>query len=373
MTTKAEPNWTRGIVILATLALLYTAYFARAFLVPVAIALLLNFLLSPVIRRLARIGIPPAAGAALVLLVGVGGGAVGLYRLATPAERWVSSAPETLRRASVRVRSLVRPVEKVATAADQVEKATAVTGSGARPNEVVVKGPGLGERLTGTTEYLATGAVEVVLMLYFLLAAGDLFLQKLIKVLPRTRDQETVVHLARTIEESISTYLLTTAVINLAEGALVALVMWWLGLPTPVLWGALVAAFEFIPYVGAFAMTVILTLVGLSTFDNTARALAAPAAYLAINFIQGNIVSPLVMSRRLTLNPVAVFITLAFWWWAWGVPGAFLAVPMLAVFKICCDHVEPLSSIGEFLGGRDAYERRVLVRGPEETSTLAAT
>jgi predicted PurR-regulated permease PerM len=373
MTPKSRPNWERGITILATLALLYTAYFARAFLVPVAIALLLNFLLSPVIRRLARMGIPPAGGAALVLLLAVGGSAVGLYRLAAPAQRWVSTAPEALRHASTRVRSLIRPVEKVATAADQVEKATAVTSDGTRTNEVVVKGPGLGERLTGTTESLATAIVEVVLLLYFLLAAGDLFLQKLIKIMPRTRDQETVVHLARTVEESISTYLLTTAVINLAEGAVVTLAMWWLGLPTPVLWGVLVAAFEFIPYVGAFAMTTILTLVGFTTFDGTARALAAPAAYLAINFVQGNIVSPLVMSRRLTLNPVAVFIALAFWWWAWGIPGAFLAVPMLAVFKICCDHIESLSAIGEFLGGRDAQERRVLVRDPDEASTLAPT
>jgi predicted PurR-regulated permease PerM len=101
---------------------------------------------------------------------------------------------------------------------------------------------------------------------------------------------------------------------------------------------------------------------GLTTFDTTSHALLAPAAFLAIDFVQSNLVTPTVMSRRLTLNPVAVFVALAFWWWAWGIAGAFLAVPLLAVFKIACDHLEQLAPIGEFLSGRDTRERRWLVR-----------
>jgi predicted PurR-regulated permease PerM len=361
-----------GITVLAVLAVLYTVYFARAFLAPIAIALLLSFLLSPVIRGLARVHVPPAAGAGLVMLVLVGGVAAAAYSLAGPTDRWVSTAPEMFGHAAGKLRSFIRPVQKVATAADQVERATAVNAD-AHAREVVVKGPGLGERLFGTTENVVATIVEVLLLLYFLLAAGDLFLQKLIKVLPRMRDRETVVELARAVESSISAYLLTMATINIAEGVIVGVAMWLLGMPTPALWGAMVAALEFIPYVGAFMATAVLTVVAAATFDSVARAVAVPLTYVAINFLQGNLITPLVMSRRLTLNPVAVFLTLAFWWWAWGVPGAFLAVPMLAVFKICCDHLEPLAEVGEFIGGRDPGERRELVRTPDETAEDQAT
>ncbi len=107
---------------------------------------------------------------------------------------------------------------------------------------------------------------------------------------------------------------------------------------------------EFIPYVGSTMMMVILLLLGLTTFDSVGQALLVPGSYLAINVIQSNIVSPMVLGRRLTLNPVAIFIGLVFWWWIWGVPGAFIAVPLLATFKIFCDHIETLAPIGEFLG-----------------------
>ena len=170
------------------------------------------------------------------------------------------------------------------------------------------------------------------------------------------------VEIARATESSISTYLLTTAVVNVTEGIAVAGAMYLLGMPNPALWGALVAVFEFIPYLGATAMVVILTIASLTTFDNTGQALLVPAAFLGINLIQGNLVSPTLLGHRLALNPVAIFVGLAFWYWVWGIPGAFLAVPLMATLKIVCDHVEALASFGEFLGGRDEGERRALLR-----------
>jgi predicted PurR-regulated permease PerM len=127
-------------------------------------------------------------------------------------------------------------------------------------------------------------------------------------------------------------------------------------------WGSMVALAEFVPYVGMLTMMAVLTIAALTTFDTVPHALMVPAVYLAINFVQGNIVTPLVMSRRLTLNPVAIFISLALWWWLWGIAGALLAVPLLATFKIVCDHVESLASIGAFLGEREEAERRRSVR-----------
>jgi predicted PurR-regulated permease PerM len=130
----------------------------------------------------------------------------------------------------------------------------------------------------------------------------------------------------------------------------VALVMSVVGMPNPMLWGALAALAEFIPYIGATALLATLTLAGLATFPETGHALLVPASYLAVNFIQSNFVTPVILGRRLTLNPVAILVGLVFWWWLWGVGGAFIAVPLLVTLKIFCDHIEALSPIGEFLG-----------------------
>ena len=142
----------------------------------------------------------------------------------------------------------------------------------------------------------------------------------------------------------------------------VGIALYLLGMPSPALWGAMVALLEFVPYLGATAIIIVLTVAAMTTFDTVGHALLIPAAFLAINLVQGNLVSPLLYSRRLTLNPVALFVGLAFWWWIWGIPGAFVAVPLMATFKIFCDHIDSLAPIGEFLGQRDEEERRETVR-----------
>jgi predicted PurR-regulated permease PerM len=260
----------------------------------------------------------------------------------------VTKLPASMREAQNRLEKLRKPVEQVSKTAEQVEQATKMDNS--KAPEVVVKGPSLSERLFGTTQTILTTALEVIILLYFLLAAGDLFLQKLIKVLPQLRDKKKAVAIARETEASISTYLVTVTLVNLGLGLAVALVMSLLGMPNPLLWGALAALAEFVPYLGATALVGVLTLAGLVTFEQVGHALLVPAAYLAVNLLQSQFITPLVLGRRLTLNPVAIFIGLVFWWWIWGVPGAFIAVPLIATFKIFCDHIEALAPIGEFLG-----------------------
>ena len=124
-------------------------------------------------------------------------------------------------------------------------------------------------------------------------------------------------------------------------------------MPNPLLWGALAGLAEFVPYLGATAMVITLSLAGLVTFPQLGHAMLVPGAYLAVNLVQANFVTPTVLGRRLTLNPVAILLGLVFWWWLWGVGGAFIAVPILATFKIFCDHIEALAPIGEFLGESD--------------------
>jgi predicted PurR-regulated permease PerM len=357
---KSSAGRSIGVTVLAVLAILYTLFFARDFLLPVTIAVLLDFLFSPVVRALARLGVPTPLGGAVVVLTLIAALGFGAYELSEPVQRWAAKAPETLSSAGSRVRRLLRPVEQATKTAEQVARATA--GGGSAAQEVVVKGPSLVSRVFGTTQRLVTGLLEVIILLYFLLAAGDLFLQKLVKVLPSIHDKRAAVSIAREAEASVSVYLLTTAAVNLVEGIVVAGAMYLLGMPNPLLWGALVFILEFVPYLGATTMVLILTVAALTTFDGVGRALLVPATFLVINLIQANIVSPMLLGHRLTLNPVAIVIGLAFWWWIWGIPGAFIAVPLLATFKIVCDHIAPLASVGEFLGQRDENERRATVR-----------
>lgn len=354
-----------SLAIIAVLGTLYTLYFARTFLVPIVFAVLLNFLLSPALRLLARWRIPPPAGAAIIVLLLLGALGVGVYSLAAPAQNLANTAPQTLAKANRKLRTMF--LARVQRATSQVERA-AVTldtpSNGERPQrEVVVNAtPSIGARILGTTQTLVAGILEIVILLYFLLAGGDLFLQKFIKVLPQTGDKHKAINIARATEAAVSAYLTTALLVNVGEGIVVALALWGLGMPNPALWGVVVAVLEFIPYLGALTGVVVLGLAALTTFDNTAHALLVPGSFLAINLLQANIVTPMLLGHRLTLNPVAIFVGLTFFFWIWGVAGAFLAVPLLATLKIFCDHIKSLAALGEFLGERDDSERRAAVR-----------
>ena len=348
--------------LLTVLAVLYTLYIARDFLIPIVFALLLNFLLSPLIRRLSRFHVKPPIGAAIVVILLVSAIGGGVYQLAGPAQRWIATAPQAFGKAQGKLRGIIRPMQQVQKNVEQAASAVGGPENG-KPQEVVVQsGPSLSSRLFGTTQKIIAGLLEIFILLYFLLAGGDLFLQKLIKVLPHFGDKVKAVDIARATEATVSAYLTTTLLINVMEGTLVALVLWLLGMPNVLLWGALVACLEFVPYLGAATAVLVLGVAGLTTFDQLGQALLVPASFLAINLLQANLVTPLLLGHRLTLNPVAIFIGLAFFFWIWGVPGAFLAVPLLATFKIFCDNISSLAAIGEFLGQRDEDERRHTAR-----------
>lgn len=351
-----------GISVIATLAVVYTFRAARAFFIPVAFALLLSFLLSPLVRVARRARIPAGVSAAAIVLALAGLLAGGVYELSAPAQAWLASAPATVGRVTAHLHRALSPVARVTRTAEQVARVARV-GTGAEPvARVTVVGPSLAQRFFGTTETVLAALIEVLVLLYFLLAAGDLFLRKLVKVLPDSDSKRTAVQVARATEASISTYLITSALIYTAEGMVVAIVLHFLGMPDAVLWGTLVAVLEFVPYLGAVTIVIVLGLAALAQFGAVVWALVVPAAYVAVNLLQANFVTPVVLGRRLALNPVAIILGLAFWWHVWGFAGAFLAVPLLAALKIFCDHVPTLTPIGEFLGPGDSRDSRTIVR-----------
>src|SRR5215203_2761542 len=335
-----------GLLILATF---YTLYFGRAFFLPIVLALLLNSLLSPVVRGLKRMHIPNALGAALVVFGMLGALGWGVYELAGPAYEWAQKAPQTMRRLERKLREFKRPVQTMSKATEQVEKMTQV-GGGQTPQAVQVTTETLGERMFSQATDLVAGGVVMIILLFFLLASGDLFLRKLIRVLPSLSDKKRAVEIARQIETDISSYLVTITAINVALGLAVWGILSFLGVPNPLLWGVLALVTNYIPYLGAIIMIAVLAMVGFLTFENNTQAMMVPMSFVGLNILESYLVTPLVLGHRLTLNPVVIFLGLTFWGWLWGITGALLAVPIMVVLKIFCDHTEPMRPIGEFLG-----------------------
>jgi predicted PurR-regulated permease PerM len=339
------------------LAAFYTLYFARSFLLPIVLALLFSLLLSPFVRGLKKLlRIPEPLGAGLVLLALLGLVVGGLYELSGPAYEWMQKAPASLHTVEDKLRQFRRPVLLFGRATEQVAKMTDVGAPPASPKTpppvtvAVPAGPSLGARLLDRTTEFAANAAVLLILLYFLLASGDLFLRKLVKVLPSLSDKKRAIEIARQVETDISAYLSTVAMINLGLGVGVATAMALIGLPNPLLWGAMAALTNFIPYLGAMSCYIAIALAGFLTFNDLTHALMPVGAFLCLNVVEAYFVTPMVLGRRLTLNPVVLFLGLTFWGWMWGIAGALLAVPIMVVFKIFCDHIEPLAPIGEFLG-----------------------
>jgi predicted PurR-regulated permease PerM len=338
---------------LFVLACFYTLYFCRSLLLPLVLAALLALLLLPAVRALKRMRIPEPLGAGLVVLALLATVGIGIYKLSGPAFEWVERAPQSLRAAETKLREVRRSMQRLGRATEQVAQIAEDAAPVARRPAVAVEvqsAPTLRERLLSGGFGLVADAVVMIILLFFLLASGDLFLRKLVRVLPRLEDKRRAVDIARQIEQDISAYLGTVTLIHLALGAATAIVFALLGVPNPLLWGAMVTILNFIPYLGPTVDYTVFAMVGVLTFTTLPRMLAPVGAFLVLNVIEAYLLTPMILGRRLTLNPVVVFVGLTFWAWMWGIVGAILAVPIMVVCKILCDHVEPLAPIGEFLG-----------------------
>jgi len=249
------------------------------------------------------------------------------------------------------VRGLFWHAGQLSKAAAQVENMTNGTTEEKPTTKVEVKRPGLADMALSATTTFVAGAIETLVLLYFLLAYGDVFLQKLVKVLPDFRDKKEAVTIAREVQQNISSFLFTITLINATFGLLVGVGVWLVGLSNPILWGVAAALLNYIPYFGPITGVCILALAGLLTFDSVGHALVPPFIYLSLHALESNFITPMILGRRLTVNPLIIFISLMFWTWLWGIPGALLSVPLLMTLKIVCDHFEPLAPLGEFLNG----------------------
>lgn len=328
-------------------------YFAQGLLIPVALALVFAALLRPLVRGLARVRIPPPVGATLIVLGLLGLLGTGVFLLSQPVQDWVQNAPKTLAAARTKFDKLRRPVQRVSQAVAQVQKEVA---GGNKPGQAEApapapapEAPSFLARVFGTTAAFLSGFLETLVLVFLLLATGDLFRSKVAALMPSL----SVGTAPRTVDEAegvVRHYLVVTALINLGQAVAVSLVMQLIGMPDPILWGLLTFVLEFLPYLGGVLMMALLAVAAFATFEGIGHILLAPGVYLAITTIQNNVISPFAYGNRLQLNPVVVLLSTLAGWFLWGVAGAFMAIPMLAAVKVFADHTHPGSRLAVALG-----------------------
>jgi predicted PurR-regulated permease PerM len=281
-------------------------------------------------------------GAAAVLVFCLAALAVTGWYLSGPALRWIDRAPEVLERVDQYLASVRAPVERVEKATSQAS--AAISGSESTPAPVQVSRVGWGDTLRPVAQAAAT-----LTLLYLLLASGDLLHRKVIALAPTLSGKKASLQVVHDIEDAVSGYLGTLTLINLGFGTALALALFAIGMPAPALWGLLAALLNFIPYLGPLTTAFILTLVGAATFPDIRVALIVPAVFWIITSIEGFVLRPYLLGRRLALNLVIAFTGLLVFGWMWGVPGLLLAVPVLAVLKIIADRVDSLSRLARIL------------------------
>jgi predicted PurR-regulated permease PerM len=336
-----------GLFALAALAALYVA---SAVILPVVLAFVLKLLLQPAVRLLERVRFPRAVGALVAILL-VTGTLVGVVAaLSIPAATWAERLPQGIPRLEAHLVVLRGPIQALQKVIEQAEQAADT--SGPKGSTIALRRDlGLTGALFAGTRAVLDGLFTTVLVLYFLLVSGDLFLRRIVEILPKFSDKRQAVDISQQIEEDISAYLVTITAMNAAVGVATAAAMYLCGLGDPLLWGATAFLLNYIPVLGPLFGIGIFLLAGMLSFDTLWWALLPPALYLGIHLVEGETLTPMLLARRFTLNPVLVILSLVFWFWMWGVPGAILAVPMLAILKIVCDRVRPLKSLGHFLEG----------------------
>ena len=329
------------LVLTAILLLLVVAALrlAASLLLPIAISLLLMFLLGPLVRWVHARGIRQGLAAAIVVFGAVGLLGGGVAWLAEPAADWLRQAPATVTKVESRLRKLIRPLSGLQRTAEQLQQATTAPTGGQAP-KVQMQSPGVLAQIGGTTANAAASTFAVVFLTYFLLGSGRLFRVKIQRMVSGAERRDHLTHALGEIEGHVSRYLILNTAIGLAVGAATWALLAAVGLPNPMLWGAAAFVLNYVPYVGALVTLAFILVAALVAFDDSGRLLIAGGGFVVINLLEGNLITPFVLGQKMPLNVVAIFVCLLFWGWVWGVPGAIIAVPLTVMIQVICAHID---------------------------------
>ena len=354
-----------ALTVLMVIACVFALQWARPLLVPILLGILISYALEPVVQRVVQGGVPRAVAASLVFLATLatlGGLGFALsHQLTALADRLPSAALEVRRAIQSRQDGASGPVAKVQEAAHELQKlsgadAPATTATPTVQTVAIEKKPfDLGDYLwegsLSVTTFIADTVVVLFLALYLLLA-GDLFRRRVIEIAGPTLSQKKItLHILDAISLQIGRYLFVRAVISGIVAAGTFLAFWAIGLGQPAVWGVAAGLFNVMPYVGPVIITAAAGVAAFVQFHTLSMAAVAAGLGGAVAFVEAYAITPWLMSRTAEMNPAAVFIGLLFWGWLWGLPGLFLAVPILMVVKSISDHVESLQPIATLLKG----------------------
>jgi predicted PurR-regulated permease PerM len=352
-----------SLTVLAGLAVVLALQYAQAMIIPIVLAVLLSYALEPMVAWMVRRRVPRALAAAVVLLASVVSSGWMLYGLRSQAAAFVEQLPQAARR----LRQMAendRPTaasafQQVQKAASELEKAANSAAPPPPPSgvqRVQVENPPI-----NVSDYLIWGSVGIVaasgqlvlilFLVYFLLASGDLYRRKLVKIIGTTLSEKKVtVQILQEIDRQIEMFLIVQVFTSVLVGVATWLAFRALGLEQAAVWGVLAGIFNSIPYFGPVIVTGATSVIAFLQFGSLRMAFAVGAAALLITSLEGFLLTPWLTSRAARMNAVAIFVGLLFWGWVWNVWGMLLAVPMLMVMKAVCDHVEDFKGIGELLG-----------------------
>lgn len=346
-----------ALIVLAFLAAMTALVLARAFLMPVFMAFLLSLTVSPIRRALERQGVPPVVTATVVVGALVIGFCALFYVLSGPVAQYAENSRSIAYDVERKLRGVSEAIEKVAEATDQVSEMTDVSGGDDTEERVVVQeGPDLITSILYGAPVIVGQAVFTFVLMFFLTASGDMFYRLIVQVSPTFHDKKRAIQIAYDIEKKLSRYFLTITVINAGLGLAVGTTLWALGMPNPLLFGVAAFLLNFIPYLGAIAGVVLTFAIGLISFDTVGQAAVVAGAYLFLTTLEGNFITPYAVGRSLKLNPVIVFIAVAFWGWAWSVIGMFVAVPALIAVRVFAENVPGLGALAVFIAGEEDDE-----------------
>ena len=337
-------------------------YWAREVFIPIVLSVLISYALDPVVRALMRLRLPRSLAAAVAVALLGGSLAYGAYALSDDAAAMVGEVPK----AAARLRQAMRqggsgPIQQVQDAANELQRTANEATGGPTPAPRGVQRVQVEEPAFDVREYVSWGsagalvfagqAVLIFFFVFFLLASGDLFKRKMVKIAgPSLAAKKVTINVLDDINRQIERFLVIRVITSLAVGFATWIAFAWIGVDQAALWGLAAGVFNSVPYFGPVIVASATFVGALLQFDSISMAGYVAGVSLVITSLEGWLLTPWLTSRAARTNEIAVFVGLIFWSFVWGIWGTLLAVPMLVAFKACCDHIEGLKPVGELLG-----------------------
>lgn len=338
--SNAELLLARGsqtaVILIGVVVFVFALATAEYILMPISLGVVIGLMLGPIASRLESQGMPPGISATIVVLLFIIGLFLFAAAVAAPLSFWIERLPQIWANLKLQLAELKGPLESLRGVRDQLREITGSEGIAVSVDQ------GVGVESMATLAPAVLGQVLIFFAsLYFFVATRHQTRIAILRLCFNRRLRWRAAHVFRDVERLVSEYLISISIINILEGIAVGIGLWIVGVPSAAMWGALAILTNFIVFVGPAVMVVVLFVIGLAEFDTLGGSLLPVAIYLTINMIEAQFVTPMVIGKRMTLNPFVVLLSLVFWIWLWGPLGGFIAVPALLVVFALARNIIP--------------------------------